>query len=560
MKSAAEPSALFSKTERIMLKKNDIYTIEITGYGSRGEGIGRIKEMVVFVPYTVVGDVISVRIVKVLQSYCYGKLEQVLQASTHRITPKCEAFGLCGGCQVMQMEYEEQLRMKQQMVQDCISRIGKLNCIVKRTLPAQRQYHYRNKVQIPVGVDKQGKLITGFYRMGSHDIIPHIDCKIEPKQAKVIKKTVIDWMQQYHILPFNEQKRTGNIRHIYIRFAEGTGEIMVVLVTYQKKLPFTSELVQMLLNADETITTVVQNVQPQPNNVILGKKNYVLWGPGKIRDQVDGLQFLISPNSFYQVNTRQMVQLYQTAFRVAQIQPTDTVFDLYCGTGTISLFASRYAKKVIGVELVPEAVEDAKENMQINGVTNCVFYQGDAADVTKRLYESGERADIVLVDPPRKGCSQETIQLLADLAPRKLVYISCNPATLARDLRLLQDRGYWTEQVQPVDLFLHSAHVETVCLLSKLNAKQHIEINLDMDELDLTDAEKKATYQEIKDYVLEHSGLKVSSLYIAQVKQKCGIIERENYNKPKSEDAKQPQCPPDKEKAIKEALKHFGMI
>ena len=556
-----------------MLKKNEIHTVEITGYGSRGEGIGRIDEVVVFVPYTVVGDVAIVRIVKVLQSYCYGRLEQLIHASSHRITPKCNVFGLCGGCQVMQMDYAEQLRMKQQIVQDCIKRIGKLECRVEKTIAAQRLYHYRNKVQIPIGVDKHGNLTAGFYRMGSHDIIPNMNCKIEPGQAEAIKKTVIVWMQRYHIPPYDEKKRTGNIRHIYIRFAEGTGEIMVVLVTYRRELSFIYELIQLLKERIGTITTVVQNIQPQPNNVVLGKENRILWGPGKIRDQVEGLQFLISPNSFYQVNTEQMVQLYRVAFRTAQIQPTDTVLDLYCGTGTISLFASCYAKKVIGVELVPEAVEDAKENVRINGITNCTFYQGDAAHVTKQLYESGERADIVLVDPPRKGCSKETIPLLVNLAPRKLVYISCNPATLARDLNLLQKCGYQTEQVQPVDLFLHSAHVETVVLLSHKKPDSTISVKVEFGEgegkVPLDNIAKRAeaykpkervTYKMIKEYIEAKYGFKVHTAYIAEVKRSLGLP---MYDAPNAvEELKQPRKHPTAEKveAIKEALKYFGII
>ena len=311
----------------------------------------------------------------------------------------------------------------------------------------------------------------------------------------------------------------------------------------------------------EGMTSIVLNVNTAQTNVILGTEVHVLWGKETIRDYIGDVQFEISPLSFYQVNPLQTQVLYQTALDFAELECNETVLDLYCGIGTISLFFAQKAKHIFGVEIVPEAIADAKRNAALNGMNNADFAVGAAEDVIPRLYEEkGITADVVVVDPPRKGCDSVLLDTIAAISPKKVVYVSCDSATLARDLAYLCPKGYTIEKVQVVDMFPHTVHVETVCLLSKLNAKQHIEVDIHMDELDLTDAEKKATYSEIKEYVLEHTGLKVSSLYIAQVKQKCGIIERENYNKPKSDDAKQPQCPPDKEKAIKEALKHFGMI
>lgn len=369
----------------------------------------------------------------------------------------------------MHMTYAEQLRMKRQLVRDCMTRIGKIACPVDEVVAAERLYDYRNKVQTPVGIGKNGEIVAGFYRSGSHDIVPHDGCLIEPKQAETVKKTVLDWMRQYRIAPYDERKRTGLVRHIYIRFAEGTGELMLVLVTASKRLPYRAELLRCLRQSGAEITTVVQNIQPKATNVVLGDENIVLYGSGKIRDESDGLQFLISPDSFYQVNTQQMVKLYRTALEMAEIGKEDVVFDLYCGTGTISLFAARQAKKVIGVEIVPAAVADANENKERNGISNCSFYLGDAAKVTKMLYEKGERADIVLVDPPRKGCSADAIRLLVELNPKKIVYVSCNPATLARDLALLEQQGYQTKKIRPVDLFVHSSHVETVALMTKID-------------------------------------------------------------------------------------------
>lgn len=309
------------------------------------------------------------------------------------------------------------------------------------------------------------------------------------------------------------------------------------------------------------MTSISYSVNMEKTNVIMGKKIVNLYGPGYITDYIGDVQYQISPLSFYQVNPVQTEKLYGTALEYADLSGNETVWDLYCGIGTISLFLAQKAKKVYGVEIVPQAIEDARRNAALNGMDNVEFFVGKAEEVLPEQYEKNQvHADVIVVDPPRKGCDKVCLDTILKMRPEKVVYVSCDSATLARDLRYLADGGYVVGKVRGCDMFPGTVHVEAVCLLSKLQAKQHIEIDLDMDELDLTSAEKKATYQKIKDYVLEHSGLKVSSLYIAQVKQKCGIIERENYNKPKSEDAKQPQCPPEKEKAIKEALKHFGMV
>ena len=324
-------------------------------------------------------------------------------------------------------------------------------------------------------------------------------------------------------------------------------------------LPFSDELIETLKSL-EYVSGLALNINTKKTNVILGDKCKTLFGEEYITDSLLGVKFKISPLSFFQVNREMTETLYKTAADFADVKGK-TVLDLFCGAGTIGLTMAERAKKIIGVEIVPQAIENAKENAKMNGIDNAEFICDSAANAAKMMYDKGIHADVVLLDPPRKGATPDLIDTVCNsFAPETVVYVSCDPATLARDLKIFAEYGYKTDKIQPVDLFPRTSHVETVCLLSKLNAKQHIEINLDMDELDLTDAEKKATYQEIKDYVLEHSGLKVSSLYIAQVKQMCGIIERDNYNKPKSEDAKQPQCPPDKEKAIKEALLHFGMI
>ena len=335
---------------------------------------------------------------------------------------------------------------------------------------------------------------------------------------------------------------------------------MACAVVNGDEIPDPERLAGELLREVPGLRSLILNRNTARTNVVLGPVCKTLWGEDGIVDVLCGMRFFISPLAFYQVNRSQAERLYRKAAEYAALTGEETLLDLYCGAGTIGLTMAGRARQVIGVEVVPEAVEDAKRNAALNGVRNARFLCGDASMAARQLAEEGVRPDVIVIDPPRKGCGAQLIGTIAEMGPSRVVYISCDPATLARDLKLFAELGYLVQEATPVDLFPRTNHVETVCLLSKLNTKQHIEINLDMDELDLTDAEKKATYQEIKDYVLEHSGLKVSSLYIAQVKQKCGIIERENYNKPKSEDAKQPQCPPDKEKAIKEALKHFGMI
>ena len=351
-----------------------------------------------------------------------------------------------------------------------------------------------------------------------------------------------------------------SLPHIYIRFGTESGQILVCITANTQQLPKKKQLVQTLLAAEPGITTIVFSPNTKKGNTVLGTEFLPLYGDGTITDTLCGLQFRLSAPAFYQVNHAQAERLYEKSAALAGLTGEETVLDLYCGTGTITLCLARHAKKAVGVEIIPQAIEDAKFNAAQNGMDNAEFYCMDAGAAAKLLAERGEKPDVIVVDPPRKGVSADVIEAIATMQPQRVVYVSCDPATLARDVKLLTEKGYTLRSAEAVDLFPKCAHIETVCLLSKLQSKEHIEIEVKMDELDLTSAESKATYEEIKAYVLEHTGLKVSSLYIAQVKQKYGIIERENYNKPKSENAKQPQCPPEKEKAIKEALHHFGMI
>ena len=565
-------------------EKNDMVTVTIEDVGMEGEGIGKIDGFPLFIKDAVVGDTVEAKIIKSKKNYAYARVEKVVTPSPFRVEPPCKSHRQCGGCQIQALSYDRQLAFKQDKVRNNLLRIGgfseaEVDRVMEPVVGMENPLRYRNKAQYPFGTDKQGNPITGFYAGRTHSIIPNTECYLGREENREILQTILDYMKEYHVNAYDEETGKGLIRHALIRTGFYTGEIMVCLViNYKGKqesyLPRQDKLLEKLALI-KGMTSVSVSINTERTNVIMGKEIHTIWGSDTITDKIrvrdtgkedmpytgEELTFSISPLSFYQVNPMQTEKLYSLALEYAGLTGKESVWDLYCGIGTISLFMALRAKEVYGVEIIPQAIDDARQNAARNHIANAEFFVGKAEEVLPAVYEKEEsHPDVIVVDPPRKGCDEKCLDTMLKMAPSRIVYVSCDSATLARDLKLLCAGGYRLERVRPVDQFAHTVHVETICLLSKLNAKQHIEINLDMDELDLTDAEKKATYQEIKDYVLEHSGLKVSSLYIAQVKQKCGIIERENYNKSKSEDAKQPQCPPDKEKAIKEALTHFGMI
>lgn len=537
------------------LEKGKIYTAEIEGYSSEGLGIARVNGAVVFVPDAVRGETADLRITRVMKTSCAGEIVKLRTPSPNRMEPECPYAGRCGGCAYQHLTYPEELWAKRQRVQDALTRIGGLDIQVEEILGAKDPEHYRNKSQYPVGADGS----IGFFQARTHKVVPIRRCLIQTEAADRTAQAVGEWMRRYQVPAYDETTGKGLVRHVCVRVNQ-KGESLCCVVVNGSKLPREPELAAYVTRAVPRTVGVLLNSNTRRGNVILGEKYRTLYGQNYLMDTLCGLEFRLSMPSFYQVNRDQAEVLYHKALEFAGLSGEETVLDLYCGIGTITLCLAKAAKRVIGAEIVPPAIRDAKENALRNHIENAEFFCGDAADIAAKLESDGLRPDVVTVDPPRKGLAPEVIASVAAMGPEKVVYVSCDPATLGRDVKIFGQLGYRAVRAAAVDMFPGTAHVETICLLSKLNAKQHIEINLDMDELDLTDAEKKATYQEIKDYVLEHSGLKVSSLYIAQVKQKCGIIERENYNKPKSEDAKQPQCPPDKEKAIKEALTHFGMI
>ena len=537
------------------LAKNQEHTVTIEGYGEGGVGVARIDGRVVFVHGALRGEKCRVLILKTLKSVAFAKVLEVIEPSSERITPDCPYFPRCGGCTYRHIRYEEELRLKKQRVQDNLSRIGGSDVTVEEILGARDTLRYRNKAQYPVSKDGA----VGFYRARTHEVIECEHCLLVKPEADAAAEALREYMQSCRVAGYDEKTGRGLVRHLYIR-SNAAGESLVCVLVNGDKLPKEDRLVALLRDACPKCTGIVLGTNTKKGNVILGDRYRTLWGSDRLEDTLCGKTFRLSVPSFYQVNRVQAERLYAKAIEFAGLTGQETVLDLYCGAGTITLALSDHAKKVLGAEIVPEAIDDARENAARNGVKNAEFFCGDVSDVAKKLARENLSPDVITVDPPRKGLAADVVESIAEMQPGRVVYVSCDSATMARDVKRLADLGYTAQRACAVDMFPRADHVETVCLLSKLQSKEHIEIEVKMDELDLTSAESKATYEEIKAYVLEHTGLKVSRLYIAQVKQKCGIIERENYNKPKSENAKQLQCPPEKEKAIKEALHHFGMI
>ncbi len=468
----------------------------------------------------------------------------------------CKSYKKCGGCQYQGLAYPKQLEKKQKNVEALLKKFGKVNPIIGMKEP----FYYRNKVHAVFDRDRRGNIISGTYEANSHRVVPIEECLIEDKKCQEIIRTIRGMLKSFKIKTYDEDTGYGLLRHVLVRRGAKSGEIMVVLVLGSPIFPSKNNFVKALRKEHPEITTILLNVNSKKTSMVFGEKESVIYGKGFIRDELCGCTFRISAKSFYQVNPVQTEVLYNKAIEFAALTGKERVIDAYCGIGTIGMIAAKHAKEVIGVELNKDAVRDAKLNAKENNVKNIVFRQGDAGEFMTAMAAAGEKADVVLMDPPRAGSDEAFLSAVVKLAPKKVVYVSCNPETLARDLKYLTRKGYEVRKIQPVDMFGFTVHVETVVLLSQQKPDDTIEIDLDLDELDATSAELKATYQEIKDYVLKEFGLKVSSLYISQVKRKCGIEVGENYNLPKSENARVPQCPKEKEEAIKAALKYFAMI
>ena len=542
-------------------RKNDIVTLEIVDCGTDGEGIGKADGFTVFVKDAVIGDTVTAKIMKAKKNYGYGRLMEILKPSPYRVDPICPSARQCGGCQLQAVSYEEQKAFKEKKLRGHLERIGGFKELPMEPLIGMDEpYHYRNKAQFPVGRNKEGRIVTGFYAGRTHAIIENRDCALGIPQNKEVLDRVIAHMEKYNIAPYDEMTGKGLVRHIFVRYGFFTGELMVCLIINGQDLPHQKEMVEKL-GEIPGMTSISLNINKKRNNVILGDKVKTIWGKEYITDKIGDISYEISPLSFFQVNPHQTWKLYSKALEYADLHGEETVWDLYCGIGTISLFLAQKAKFVRGVEIVSAAIEDARRNARLNKIDNVEFFVGKAEEVLPREYEkNGVYADVIVVDPPRKGCDEMLLKTILKMQPKRVVYVSCDSATLARDLRFLCDNGYELKKVCGVDQFPQTVHVETVVLLSQQKPDDTIEIDLDLDELDATSAELKATYQEIKDYVLKEFGLKVSNLYISQVKRKCGIEVGENYNLPKTENPKVLQCPKEKEDAIKAALKYFAMI
>lgn len=542
-------------------RKNDLVTLEIEDCGIDGEGIGKADGFTVFVKDAVIGDTVTAKIIKAKKNYGYGRLMEVLKPSPYRIEPKCEFARQCGGCQLQALSYDQQLVFKTNKVKGHLERIGGFTDIpMEPIIGMDELFHYRNKAQFPVGRNKEGKIVTGFYAGRTHNIIENRDCALGVAENKEVLDRVIAHMEKYGIEPYNEATGKGLVRHVLIRYGYFTKEVMVCLILNGNKIPKEEQLVKSLCEIPG-MTSITINVNKKRSNVILGEEIRLLWGREYITDRIGDISYQISPLSFYQVNPMQTQKLYAKALEYADLHGEETVWDLYCGIGTISLFLAQKAKFVRGVEIVPAAIENAKENAKLNGLENTEFFVGKAEEVLPREYKkNGVYADVIVVDPPRKGCDETLLETMIEMNPERIVYVSCDSATLARDLKYLCERGYELRKVCPVDQFGMTVHVETVILLSQQKPDDTIEIDLDLDELDVTTAETKATYEEIKAYVWDKHHLKVSSLYISQVKRKCGLEVGQNYNLSKSENPKVPKCPPEKEAVIMGALKYFQMI
>ena len=553
------------------MKKNDIVEIEITALSSECSGIGKKDGMVIFVPFSAIGDKLEVKILKVNKTYCYGKIERIITPSPDRVTPDCPVYTRCGGCSLRHISYEAQLRAKEQFVKDAFTRIGGLS---PEFLPIIRNTNingYRNKLQIPIGTDKDGNLIAGFYAFHSHRIVPCEKCLLQPDIFSKITADFLKISTGLNLTAYDETTHKGILRHLYLRKGYYSGEICLCIVV-AKNVPEIKILSDRLLEKYPEIVSSVINVNNRDTNVILGDEEIVLTSKNYICDIMCKIAVNIAPKAFYQVNTPCAEQLYSSACDFAEPKGK-TVLDLYCGAGTIGLSMARTAKKIIGVEIVPEAIENAKQNALANGITNCEFICDDAAEAARILHSRSLRPDVIMVDPPRKGCGKEACEQIAAFSAPRIVMVSCNAATAARDCACFAELGYSTHKCVAVDMFSGTNHVETVVLLSHKKPDGHINVKVEFGEgegkVPLDNIAKRAeeykpkervTYKMIKEYIEAKYGFKVHTAYIAEVKRDLGLP---MYDAPNAvEELKQPRKHPTAEKveAIKDALKHFEVI
>lgn len=561
------------------MQKNDELILKIEDMGVDGAGIGKSDGMTFFVKDAVIGDVVRAKIIKLKKTYGYARLMELLEASADRVEPNCPYYRQCGGCQIQALSYEKQLEFKENKVRNNLERIGGFTKIPMEPIVGMDEpYHYRNKAQFPVGTDKEGHIVTGFYAGRTHTIIPNRDCALGLPVNREILDIVIDFMEKYHISAYDEKTGKGLVRHVLIRCGFSSQEKMVCLIINGKSLPHGEKLVEALRKIDG-MTSISLNCNTERTNVILGHKTIVLCGQEYITDQIGDISYEISPVSFYQVNPVQTEKLYGLALEYADLHGEETVWDLYCGIGTISLFLAQKAKQVYGVEIIPQAIENAKRNAVKNGIENAEFFVGKSEEVLPEFYEkeaaAGRKAyaDVIVVDPPRKGCDEKLLDTIVKMAPDRVVYVSCDSATLARDLKILCEQGYELKRVRAVDQFCHTVHTETVVLLSHKKADSYIHIDVEFGEgegkipvdsiakrAEAYKPKEKVTYKMIKEYIEAKYGFKVHTAYIAEVKRNLGLP---MYDAPNAvEELKQPRKHPTPEKveAIKDALRYFAVI
>jgi len=550
------------------LAKNQEHTVTIEGYGEGGMGVARIDGRVVFVHGALRGEKCRVLILKTLKSVAFAKVLEVLEPSSERMESDCPYFPRCGGCTYRHIRYEEELRLKKQRVQDNLSRIGGSDVTVEEILGAQDTLRYRNKAQYPVSKDGA----VGFYRARTHEVIECEHCLLVRPEADAAAEALREYMQSCHVAGYDEKTGRGLIRHLYVR-SNAAGESLICVLVNGDKLPKEDRLVALLRDACPKCTGIVLGTNTKKGNVILGDRYRTLWGSDRLEDTLCGKTFKLSVPSFYQVNRAQAERLYAKTIEFADLTGQETVLDLYCGAGTITLALSDHAKKVLGAEIVPEAIDDARENAARNGVKNAEFFCGDASDVAKKLARENLRPDVITVDPPRKGLAADVVESIAEMQPQRVVYVSCDSATMARDVKRLADLGYTARRACAVDMFPRADHVETVVLLSHKKPDGHINVKVEFGEgegkVPLDNIAKRAeeykpkervTYKMIKEYIEAKYGFKVHTAYIAEVKRDLGLP---MYDAPNAvEELKQPRKHPTAEKveAIKDALKHFEVI
>lgn len=543
-----------------MLKKNDIVEVEIVDLTHEGAGVAKVDGLVFFVENALPSEKILMRVLKVNKKIGFGKVEKYLVQSLHRNQDLDLAYLRSGIADLGHLSYPEQLKFKTKQVKDSLYKIaGIADVEVAETLGMEHPVKYRNKAQVPVR-RVNGVLETGFFRKNSHNLMPLEDFFIQDPVIDQVVVALRDLLRRFDLKPYDEKEQSRLIRNLVVRRGHYSGQIMVVLVTTRPKVFRVDQLIEQVIKQFPEIVSVMQNINDQNTNAIFGKEWRTLYGQDYITDQMLGNDFQIAGPAFYQVNTEMAEKLYQTAIDFAELKKDDVIIDAYSGIGTIGLSVAKHVKEVYGVELIPEAVENSKKNAQLNNISNAHYVCDTAENAMKNWLKDGIQPTVILVDPPRKGLTESFIKASAQTGADRIAYISCNVATMARDIKLYQELGYELKKVQPVDLFPQTHHVETVALLSKLDVDKHISVEIELDEMDLTSAESKATYAQIKEYVWNKFELKVSTLYIAQIKKKCGIELREHYNKSKKDKQIIPQCTPEKEEAIMDALRHFKMI